>query len=305
MIGNGEASLKGGFGMQDLVGLMGYALALISTAAAWLFWRRGAALESDIERDRRSHDETLLASKDLRNELDSFKDRLEKSQTEVRKLRDQLGREKTDSKATVAERAAVLQALEELKAKAERRADHFESQCETLLQQIRAAETSRTEAERRYQEISDEMEHKLKSSRESSENRAGQMREELRALKSEHDQLKKNAELMQEQLKIANPEDIKRHRRKIAHLEHLLMSMRGLKEMAEERNQNWEMALRILSRAILTERSSPRASDEKLGLLVAAAMEAVGHQLVQDEWSQPTLQAPTETSNTDANLSLT
>jgi chromosome segregation ATPase len=294
--------------MQDLIGLMGYALALVATAAAWLFWRRVANVELDVDRERRSHDEAMLATKDLRNELDTFKDRLEKSQNELRKLRDQLTREKSESKSVVSERAGVLQALEELKAKAERRADHFESQCETLLQQIRTAETLRAKAERRSQELTNDMELKLKSARENADNRSGQLKEELRSLRSEYDQIKKQSDQMQEQLKIANPEDIKRYRRKIANLEHLLMSMRGLKEMAEERNQNWELALRVLSRSVLTEKSSPRANEEKLGLLVAAAMDAAGHQLVQDEWSQSQLQTLPETPGTpgtEANTSMT
>jgi chromosome segregation ATPase len=270
--------------MQELIGLVGYLLALITTLSAWLMWQRLNRVQSNLDDSLRSRDEMVLATKDLRQECDSFRERLEKSQAELRKLKEQISREKNEGKAAVFEKTKLLADYEEAKTRAERRADNFEEQCESLLKQVRTAEALRSEAEKKYDELSKDFDRKVQGSRQAAETRNQQLRSDLHQLKSEYESLKQRATQLEELTKAASPEDVKRLKRKISNLEHLLMSMRGLKEMAEERSQNWEMALRILSTAALRQHERTAPSDQ-LGPLVGAALEAVGSSLVHDEWA--------------------
>lgn len=70
-----------------------------------------------------------------------------------------------------------------------------------------------------------------------------------------------------------------------AKLETLYKSMKGLKELTEERNQNWEKALRLLAQATLSSSTNPANSEqtESLGTLVTSALERIGVQLIIDE----------------------
>lgn len=78
--------------------------------------------------------------------------------------------------------------------------------------------------------------------------------------------------------------EIKRLKRKIAQYDRLYASMKGLREMTDERNKNWETALRKLSLWILTDspKSRPGAKPRDIGPLVAQAMTAIGAQLIDE-----------------------
>ncbi|MEY4630931.1 MAG: hypothetical protein RIQ81_1051 [Pseudomonadota bacterium] len=73
-------------------------------------------------------------------------------------------------------------------------------------------------------------------------------------------------------------------KRRNAQLDRLYQSMRSLKEMAEERNTNWEHALRDLSSWTLTEKKRMRpetVARMTLGEQVGTALEAIGKSLVE------------------------
>ncbi|NDE15054.1 hypothetical protein EBZ80_09005 [bacterium] len=75
-------------------------------------------------------------------------------------------------------------------------------------------------------------------------------------------------------------------KRRNAQLERLYQSMRGLKLMAEERNANWENALKDLSSWTLEQKSNLPAVKIKelpMGELVGGALESIGKSLVEVE----------------------
>ena len=76
--------------------------------------------------------------------------------------------------------------------------------------------------------------------------------------------------------------DLKEHeknKRKVKHLEQLLASMKGLKELSDERNKNWQVALERLSCHVLGRK---QVSKEGIGSLVGEALEKIGTCLVED-----------------------
>jgi hypothetical protein len=94
----------------------------------------------------------------------------------------------------------------------------------------------------------------------------------------EHEKLKKITAVL-------NPEAFNAARRRSTHFETLYKNMRGLKEMAEERNKNWEVAIRKLSGWIITQKRGPVAarSIKNFGPMLNEALDIVGAQLVDDD----------------------
>jgi hypothetical protein len=100
----------------------------------------------------------------------------------------------------------------------------------------------------------------------------------------------KAAESVQTQLEESLAELV-RMKRRGAQLDLMYQSMRSLKEMAEERNTNWEHALRDLSTWTLVEKKRMRhetIARMSLGEQVGTALEAIGKALVEVDDTQQT-----------------
>jgi hypothetical protein len=117
------------------------------------------------------------------------------------------------------------------------------------------------------------------------------LKEELRGLRrqlgdkeKELKELAAKAGKLEETMGKYSPEEIRKLKVKAHRMEVLYNSMKGLREMAEERNQNWEVALRELSVHVL---NNPGVRESKssmpIGELVGAALELAGSSLVYDE----------------------
>ncbi len=97
-------------------------------------------------------------------------------------------------------------------------------------------------------------------------------------------ELEKNKADVETRSKAMDPAELRKLKRKIAQYDRLYSSMKGLREMSEERNRNWEVALRKLSLWILAEQGQTRPDLAQLpiGPLVAKAMQTIGAQLIDE-----------------------
>lgn len=164
----------------------------------------------------------------------------------------------------------------------------LDSQREHLLEQVQVLTTQLSETVREKKAQGEE----LSTLQRSLDDRARSLSEGLRTqlaetqidLKNARNELK-NAERafdkLQKEAGLVKPEELRRWHAKVARLEQLYASMKGLREMAEERNQNWETALRYFAQHILGTQST-EASDS-IGALVGAALEKIGATLVDDD----------------------
>ena len=82
--------------------------------------------------------------------------------------------------------------------------------------------------------------------------------------------------------KSGDPTELRRLRRKVAQYDRLYSSMKGLREMSEERNRNWEVALGRLASWILEEKGVQHLP-HAIGPLVGQAMQLIGAQLIDDQ----------------------
>lgn len=152
--------------------------------------------------------------------------------------------------------------------------EHFQEEHRALVTQLADAEHVKNQALRELQTINLEGELKLKAEVQQWKTRFADA--EKRAQEAERE-LKK----MQALLKDADPRENQKHRRKVSEMERLYQSMKGLREMAEERNQNLEVAARKLASHI-TGRSDilDDGRPAPLGPLVGEALEKIGATLV-------------------------
>lgn len=101
--------------------------------------------------------------------------------------------------------------------------------------------------------------------------------------------LEKTKNDIESRAKALDPMELRKLKRKISQYDRLYSSMKGLREMSEERNRNWEVALRKLSLWILADehQARPELAQLPIGPLVAKSMQAIGAQLIDDDEHSP------------------
>lgn len=70
-------------------------------------------------------------------------------------------------------------------------------------------------------------------------------------------------------------------KKKLVQHNHMMKSIKGTKEMLEERIGNWETALRILSSHVLGSENTNK--HQKIGVLVGSALESIGQEILPEE----------------------
>jgi hypothetical protein len=130
----------------------------------------------------------------------------------------------------------------------------------------------------------------------------------IEELESELAAATKAAKEMETKLETVDASIVKAAKRKANHLERLYNSMKGLKEMSDERNANWEKGIRLLSRWIVTNHS---AKDKDIplaiGPLLAKALQITGNQLIDDSEAEESVvrsSGATRAMNMEAEISV-
>lgn len=108
------------------------------------------------------------------------------------------------------------------------------------------------------------------------------LKQQLNQARKENKSFRNEVEKAREILRKVNPGELKRTKAKLSQVEQLYRSMKGLKEMTEERNENWQQALRYMAAHI---NGKDLKTSEPLGPLVGEALQKIGKELVVDEHS--------------------
>lgn len=171
-------------------------------------------------------------------------------------------------------------ALKEVNENLARLTDHSQAQQKALAEQLSEAIRDKHQALEQLNKLSSQKTKLSPKEIKELESKLAQLGEEHKRLKSE---LKKAQQLIGKQndvLKVANPKIVKKLQAKVSKLETLYASMKGLKDMSEERNQNWETALRYMA-AHITQKDVDLTAP--MGAVVGPALEKLGTQLVVDD----------------------
>lgn len=170
--------------------------------------------------------------------------------------------------------AAEKMALSETAANQAR--DHLQRDRAQFIRQIEAANAEIDQLKSVAARVT--RDEKLVAELESAHGENSRLRESLKKAQSEFSVLN--------QARVTNEEELARLKRRNAQLERLYQSMRSLKVMAEERNANWEHALKDLSCWTLSQngRLPPDGKTQlPIGELVGGALETIGKELVEVE----------------------
>ena len=241
----------------------------------------------------------LLDSKALVNEaamrLNKTSQREKKLQSQVTKLQDDEKSLKDNIaklETKLKESRKKVSSNDELLTKARQEMDEkissFQRKTEIAEDQLQVMTKQLAEAVKEKKETQDE--NKKLSSNEASQEElkaAQAMAEKLKAhiseLKKENKYFKGQVDKARNILTKVKPGELKRLQTKASKMEQLYTSMKGLRELAEERNQNWETALRLLSTHITGKKLDESSS---VAPVLGEALEKIGAVLVVDEHTE-------------------
>lgn len=171
--------------------------------------------------------------------------------------------------------------IQELRVVEARKRDHLQEQNEALTKQLMEAVKEKELALGEARALSQKAvpQEELLNLRRSQAQNA----QNISQLKKENSLWKREVEKARQILSQVKPGEIKRYKSRAARMEQLYTSMKGLREMAEERNSNWEAALRLLAAHINGCAPSPGVGT---GAFVGLALEKIGAHLVLDEHTE-------------------
>ncbi|NRA63602.1 MAG: hypothetical protein HRU19_03920 [Pseudobacteriovorax sp.] len=249
-----------------------------------------AAAQTTKEQRLRNKAEQSLAS--LQSSYDSFRDQTRSSDKKLDELKKKLYEKEQEGKE-------VTELQKQADIESQRRLDILSEENTVLKSQL-------AEAVSEKKRITDEAANAAsKASKTLSESEISALQKDLESLKKTLNQTRKEnkifkseVEKAREILRKVNPGELKRTKAKLSRVEQLYRSMKGLREMADERNENWETALRALA-AHITANEKAQKPGEPLGPLVGEALEKIGLHLVIDEHSEPALESKGSGSDSD------
>lgn len=272
--------------MMEQYGILGIAIAVVIAPYAFLLRRRlleTKALLSDASLKYKTNIEQL---KDVKAKNSKAEKSLQELNAQVSKFEKQ----KQRKEELIQELRSQIDEIKEIHhAEQKRQKDHADEEKRALISQLEDATLARKEALEKL----DEWERNKKSREKDKVQKEQNLKkdEELKSLqesaKKLRGELKKQNEMIEKMRKALqiNRQLKVRHTK----LETLYKSMKGLKELTDERNQNWEKALRLLSQAVLVGKADvvDSINSQPLTAMVTRALDEIGAKLVIDEHTNP------------------
>ncbi len=271
--------------MSEIITVAGYGLAIL----LGLFWLT----------TRRKYLDSLALYKDAATKYELHRDRLTKSEKQLKSaeklqsghaaqlkaLEQDLHRARQSSDEATKKWEALQTEKQSTLPKLERQIDHLTEQNQSLTGQlaeaVREKKQALTELATLEKKGSEQAHVQVKALQE----KLQEAQRELGKLGKQTQSLKKSNEHLRSVLKKVDPDQIRRFKAKSQSLEQLYKSMKNLREMAEERNQNWEKAIRVMAAHITQADTAAIDQQQPIGPLLGEALERIGSSLVIDEHS--------------------
>lgn len=270
-------------------------LLFLAVGTAIFFFRKVNSLElilqdarSRLEAGKSGYDLLLKEQQEAQKNLKDSQDKIKLMENTVEESRNRFSKE-------ALEHEKELEKVKNEHRSLSRRGAHLEEENAALKEQLREIDAD-------FKKQKDELTVSLN---ETFKKREEQTRSSLESkIKSSHGKeielLEKKVRNLTAILKKVDPDDYHKSKRKAKQMEQLYQSLKGLKELADERNKNWETALVKLSNHIL---GKPVDSEtNSIGDVVGSALEKIGSTLVidseADEIAQAGAMEPPALSNT-------
>jgi myosin heavy subunit len=268
----------------NLLPALGYILAAIAGGFALYYWRRAGGFYDLLVEGANRFEELRQRGQQLESALAKAEARLKQHKETAQSLE----RAVDETRGQAAELAKKLEAKEHevryVAEKLELQKGHLEKQLAKAAEQLQTDGGARQETEARHSAA-------LAETRQRASQRERELSDRLRDVNAKLESAEKrlaaetaSRAVLEKRVSDADPVEMQRLKRKVAQFDRLYSSMKGLREMADERNRNWEVALRKLSAWIIKQRSGGRAGalPEAIGPLVGQALQVIGAQLIDD-----------------------
>lgn len=263
----------------DPVSLIAIAVAVLAIVGVIYYARRNAKLtEILIENQTR-----LKNGHKAYKELDSSHAQTVEDLAQLRKDYDQMAMNQSEAKYKADQYKKDLDKLtkntEENTNASRLKLDHLQEENTVLKQQLGDAVREKQDFAQRLKAQATSEVNRQQVEQKSEE--LAKMRANLSEAVTTAKKLKASNEKIKGILRKVDPKETKKYKQKSSQYEQLYTSMKSLREMAEERNENWETALRKLSMHVLGEGKYTESSP--IGELVGEALERIGTRLVEDD----------------------
>jgi chromosome segregation ATPase len=158
--------------------------------------------------------------------------------------------------------------------------EHLDEQVQVLTQQLADAIREKKLVQDENARLQKEGDEKSRQAMEILRSQVREAQQQTQQVRREKQQLENQLARAKEEAPRIKPEELQRYKQKVMRLEQLYSSMRGLRELAEERNKNWETALRYFAGHILQKPLDAELQAQSIGRLVGEALEKIGASLV-------------------------
>lgn len=273
--------------MAELTTLLGYILAALMAVLAFVCWRKAMGFHTLLMESSSRFEALKQHASKAERENTKLAERNEALKEANLRFEKQLNANKSKIDGDFKRMESRALEAEDRSTQMELKLDHLRPQVEALTRQLSESEQALKEAQTKLSYASAAVDKRVSAAKEDFDK---QLEDAKRRYKELEQQARRSENELSRVRKAAgdlDPEKIKDIARKASHFENLYRSMRGLREMADERNKNWEVALGKLSSWILNQQK-PRldSTNMTLGPMVGAALELIGERLVQDEFSE-------------------
>ena len=155
----------------------------------------------------------------------------------------------------------------------EMKLDHFKAQTDAMVGQLTEIEQHKKSEILKLNTLISESEKESAAKLDSVKMKLSDAHSESRDLERRLKVSENNLKSARNKLKVSDPKLVEAAKSKVNHYRHLYNIMKSQKELLEERNANWELALKLLSTWVLKQTSNNTKIPSSLGELVAAALE--------------------------------
>lgn len=251
--------------VTNLLPAIGFGIACIAAGLAFYYLRRASNLYALLIEGANKYEDLRMRNQSLENDIHKYNQALRQERAKSSQAETQL-KEANDVASTLRQK---LQTIDEEHRES---IDHtrsqrqqIESQLEKTIAQFNALNEEYTNEKSNWNKIKSEYESKINL-----------INQQQAATESSDEESEMDLE------------QIKKWRRRLAQYDRFYNTMKGLKEIAEERSQNWETALEKMSHWILDKegiKNNRRPST--IGPLVSTTLKTIGTQIIEDSEALP------------------
>jgi chromosome segregation ATPase len=292
-----------------ILNILSLGATVVASGLAFYHWRRSSGLYSLLLEGANRYEE-------LRQRMGQLEASLQKSDQKAAKDREIQQKIDKDLHEAHQKNAVLMQEVQAkdhelglVREKFETQRGHLERHLLKVTEQLKTIEEETNHREGTLRSEVQALRERLQAERREFDHTVTALRVELshkdKDLAGKVHELEKERTSLEKRLKQGDPLEIKRLRRKLAGYERLYSSMKGLRDMTDERNRNWEVALRKLSSFIVSSKhGAGYVVPDAIGPLVGEAMELIGAQLVDDSVDFSTVRDSTAAQKVEAEIAV-